>query len=136
MVRSTGSTNWENSGKLRMDWVWIRVGAENAFGALKGWATASLYMLLKLRDPRNGETIRLAVIKSLVAEKGGQAEEISGLITVTKRMKGGVMGGHFTVVNVKTILGMAHLVPECAGPENWKWIVNSRIDLKTFNEIW
>ena len=77
-------------------------------------------MLLKLRDPRNGETMRLTVIESLVAENGGQVEEISGLVTVTKRTKGGVKGGHFIVVNVKSILGMAHLVPECAGPGNWK----------------
>jgi hypothetical protein len=80
--------------------------------------------------------MRLAVVGSLLAEKGGQVNETCGLVTVRKRTKGGIKGGHYTSDNVKSILGMADLIPELPGSENYKWIVNSRIDLKTFNEIW
>jgi hypothetical protein len=80
--------------------------------------------------------MRLGMVESLLAEKGGQVDETSGLVTVGKRTKGGIKGSHYTTVNVKSILGMAHLIPELPGSENCKWIVNSRIDLKTFNEIW
>jgi len=36
----------------------------------------------------------------------------------------------FTVVDIGTILGLAHLIPE----GDRRWIVNSCIDLRTFNE--
>jgi len=38
----------------------------------------------------------------------------------------------FTVVDIGTILGLAHLIPE----GDRRWIVNSRIDLRTFNEVY
>jgi hypothetical protein len=64
--------------------------------------------------------MRLAVVESLVADKRGQADEISGLVKVAKRTKWGIKGSHYTTVNLKSILGMAHLVPEVPGPENYK----------------
>jgi hypothetical protein len=111
-------------------------GAEDSFRALNGGILACLWMLWKLRDSGSGKTMILAVVESLVADKEGQVDEISGLATVAKRTKGGIKGGHYMTVNVKSILGMAHLVPEVPRPENYTWIVNSRIDLKTLNEIW
>jgi len=38
----------------------------------------------------------------------------------------------FTIVDIGTILGLAHLIPE----EDRRWLVNSRIDLRTFNEVY
>jgi len=38
----------------------------------------------------------------------------------------------FTIVDIGTILGLAHLIPE----EVRRWHVNSRIDLRTFNEVY
>ena len=38
----------------------------------------------------------------------------------------------FTVVDIGTILGLAHLIPE----GDRRWIVNSRIDLRTFNKVY
>ena len=37
-----------------------------------------------------------------------------------------------TIVDIGTILGLAHLIPEA----DRRWLVNSRIDLRTFNEIY
>jgi hypothetical protein len=41
------------------------------------------------------------------------------------------MGGLW-VTNIRSILGMAHLVPYGEG----KWLVNNRIDLKTWNDVY
>jgi len=38
----------------------------------------------------------------------------------------------FTVVDIGTILGLAHLIPE----GDRRWIVNSRIDMRSFNEVY
>jgi len=38
----------------------------------------------------------------------------------------------FTIVDIGTILGLAHLIPE----EDRQWLVNSQIDLRTFNEVY
>jgi hypothetical protein len=88
LLRSRGNSNGRNSGSLRRDWVWILAGGEDSFGVLKGRTAASLWMLLKLRDPRSGKTMRLGVVESLLAEKGGQVDETSGLVTVGKRCNG------------------------------------------------
>ena len=37
-----------------------------------------------------------------------------------------------TIVDIGTILGLAHLIPETER----RWLVNIRIDLRTFNEIY
>jgi len=38
----------------------------------------------------------------------------------------------FTIVDIGTILGLAHLIPE----EDRPWLVNSLIDLRTFNKVY
>jgi len=38
----------------------------------------------------------------------------------------------FRIVDIGTILGLAHLIHE----EDWRWLINSRIDLRTFNEVY
>ena len=38
----------------------------------------------------------------------------------------------FTIVDIGTILGLAHLIPEA----DRCWLGNNRIDLRTFNEIY
>ena len=51
-----------------------------------------------------------------------------GLVTVQLR---GVTR-ELTIVDIGTILGLAHLIPEI----DQRWLVNSRIDLRTFNELY
>jgi len=38
----------------------------------------------------------------------------------------------FTIVDIGTILRLAHLIPE----EDRRWLVNSRNNLRTFNEVY
>jgi len=49
-----------------------------------------------------------------------------GLVTV--QMREDTRG--FTIVDIGTILGLAHLISE----EERRWLVNSQIALRTFNE--
>ena len=58
----------------------------------------------------------------------GSASNVHGLVTVQQRED----ARDFTIVDVGTILGLAHLIPE----EDRCWLVNNRIDLRTFNEIY
>jgi len=54
--------------------------------------------------------------------------DVHGLVTVqmTEDTRG------FTIVDIGTMLGLAHLIPE----EDRRWLVNSRIDLRTLNEVY
>ena len=54
--------------------------------------------------------------------------DVHGLVTVQQREE----ARELTIVDIGTILGQAHLIPEV----DRRWLVNSRIDLRTFNEIY
>ena len=58
----------------------------------------------------------------------GRLSDQHSLVTV--QMREDARG--FTIVDIGTILGLAHLIPE----EDRRWLVNSRIDLRTFNEVY
>jgi len=58
----------------------------------------------------------------------GRPSDIQSLVTVQLRED----AREFTLVDTGTILGLAHLIPE----GDRRWLVNSRIDLRTFNEIY
>ena len=58
----------------------------------------------------------------------GHLSDVHGLVTV--QMREDTRG--FTIVDIGTILGLAHLVPE----DDRRWLGNSRIDLRTFNEVY
>jgi len=57
----------------------------------------------------------------------GRSSDIHSLVTVQLRED----AREFTLVDIVTILGLAHLIPE----GNRGGLSNSRIDLRTFNEI-
>ena len=57
----------------------------------------------------------------------GRAYDIHSLVTVQLRED----SREFTLVDILTILSLAPLIPE--GHQRW---LNSRLDLKTFNEIY
>jgi len=64
----------------------------------------------------------------LTPVNSGILSDLHGLITV--QMREHTRG--FTIVDIGTILGLAHLIPE----EDRRWLVNSRIDLRIFNEVY
>jgi len=60
--------------------------------------------------------------------KQGCPSDIHGLVTVQLSQ----FAREFTIVNIGTLLSLAHLIPET----DRHWIVNNRIDLRMFNEIY
>jgi len=99
------------------------------YGALRGCLPVKLVALLKIRDPRSEDTVRrVAGVQLLTPVNSGRPSDLHGLVTV--QMREDTRG--FTIVDLGTILGLAHLILE----EDQRWLVNSRIDLRTFNEVY
>jgi len=99
------------------------------YGALRGRLPAKLVAFLKIRDPRSEDTLRrVAGVQLLTRVNSGRLSDLHGLVTV--QIREATRG--FTIVDIGTILGLAHLIPE----EDRRWVVNSRIDWRTFNEIY
>jgi len=99
------------------------------YGALRGRLPAKLVALLKIRDPRSEETVRrVAGVQLLTPVNSVRLSDLHGLVTV--QMREDTRG--FTIVDIGTILGRAHLIPE----EDRGWLVNSRTVLGTFNEVY
>ena len=127
-ARCTGNRLFRNQGS-RNDWVWVQAGGEGMYGALRGRLPAKLMALYKIRDYiSEGGVRRLASIQMLSAVNAGRPSDLHGLVTVQQREE----AREFTIVDIGTILGLAHLIPEA----DRGWLVNSRIDLRTFNEIY
>ena len=99
------------------------------YGVLRGRLPAKLVALFKIRDYTCENAVRrVAAVRMLSAVNSGFVSDIHGLVTVQMREE----YREFTIVDVGTILGLAHLIPEgkrC-------WLVNSRIDLRTFNKVY
>jgi len=79
------------------------------YGALRGCLLAKLVALMKIRDPRSEDTVhRVAGAQLLTLVNSGRLSDLHGLVTVPMRedMRG------FTIVDIGTILGLAHLILE------------------------
>ena len=112
---------------------------EDQYGALRGHLPGRLMGLFKLRNIPKGTVHRLAIVQLLQAHDGGKIREARGLVKVSNRHRStadtrfsSVENSNFEIVDIGTISGIAHLIPE----EDECWLVNSRIDLRTFNLIY
>jgi len=66
---------------------------------------------------------------------GGMPERASGMVRVTEATK----GSGYVVISGENISGTAHLIPEEPSTTETirkAWIVNSHIDLTTWNEVY
>jgi len=127
-ARSTGDLHFRNQGS-RNDWVSVQAGTEEMYGALTGCLPAKLVALLKIRDYRSDDTMRrVAGVQMLTPVNSGHLSDRHDLITVPMRPD----ARGFTIADIGTILGMAHLIHE----EDRRWLINSRIDLRTFNPVY
>jgi len=71
---------------------------------------------------------RVPALKMLSTVNSGFPSDIHGLVTVQMRED----AREFTIVDVGTIDGRAHQIPD----GERRWLVNSRSDLRTFNELY
>ena len=113
--------------------MWVAYGTSNEYGALRGKLPGKLRGLFKIRDTGNdGKVYRLAIVQLLQASqnRGGRIADAHRLVRVfAKRQKSET---EFRIVDIATVTGQAHLIPDGDG----RWLVNSRIDLRTFNDIY
>jgi len=108
--------------------VWIKAAEEDMYGALRGHLLARLLALFKIRDHTKHDTVhRLADVHYMSVVNQGGPSDIHGLIPVQLSH----FTQEFTIVDIGTILSLAHLIPEL----DRHWLVDNHIDLRTFNEI-
>jgi len=99
------------------------------YGGLRGRPPAKLVALFKIRDYRCDDRVRrLAGVQFVSAVNSGLISDVYSLVTVQMKED----AREFTVVDIGTILGLVHLIPD----GDRRWIVNSRIDLRTFNKVY
>ena len=131
-ARTTGEQSFQNSGS-RNDWVWVAYCTSNEYGVLRGKLLVKPRGLFKIRKTGNdGKVYRLAIVQLLQASQNGDGHiaDAHGLVRVfAKRQKSET---EFRIVDIATVTGQAHLIPDGDG----RWLVNSRIDLRTFNDIY
>jgi len=82
----------------------------------------------KMSDCSQDTVGRLAGVQILSPVNSGRPSDIHSLVTVQLRED----AREYKLVDIGTILGLAHLMPG----GNRRWLINSRIDLRTFNEIY
>jgi len=100
------------------------------YGALRGRLPARLITLFKIRSGYmlQDTVYSLARVEFMSLVDSGRPSDVHGLVTVQLRD----VIRELTIVDIGTILGLAHLIPET----DRRWLVNSRIDLRTFNKIY
>ena len=138
MCRCTGEKPWRGAQK-RNDWVWVRQRPGPVYGALHGRLPCQLLRLFKMRfrnDSGCWVDHWMAFARTTVVENSGNIDPISKLAQVrvppTSRAQ-------YQVFSAGNIVGCAHLIPEKPFTDpsmNERWVVNSHIDLMTWNEVY
>ena len=127
-ARCTGSGLFRNHAS-RNDWVWIQTAYKDMYSALRAHLPARLLALFKIRDyPKQDTVHRLATVQCMSVVNQGCPSDVRGLITFQQSD----FARKLTIVDMGTILRLAHLIPET----DLHWLVNNRIDRRTFNEIY
>ena len=128
-ARCTGTKAFRNGGP-RNDWVCVQAGGEESYGDLRERVVARLLALVKIRNVLSGagDIHRLALVRILDPVGAGRFHLGSGHVRVSKRSNVRDM----RIVGIGAVIGQAHVIP--SGER--QWIVNHRIDLRTFNDIY
>ena len=128
-ARCTGTKAFCNGGP-RNDWVWVQTGGEAKYGDLRGRVVARLLALFKIRNILSeAEAVhRLSFVCILNLVNSGRLHIASGHIPLGRRVNRRDM----RIVSIGAVIAQAQVIP--SGER--QWIVNHRIDLRTFNEIY
>ena len=138
-IRCSGEHSWHGAPP-RHDWVWVntsqpREGQEPPYKALRGRLPYRLLRLFKLRIPPENQFWCAFVETTSPGNAGGMPERASGMVRVATP----TTGSGYAVINGGNIHSAAHLIPEepvSSGIRNRSWIVNSHIDLATWNNVY
>ena len=138
MCRCTGNQHWRG-GESRNDWVWVRQRPGPVYGALQGRLPCQLLRLFKMRfQDDDGYWVDhwMTFARKTIAENSGKLDPVSQFAQVKAPSTSGATYQVFTVGNV---VGCPHVIPEKPFTDpnkNERWIVNSHIDLMTWNKVY
>ena len=142
-LRCTGDKGWY-SGGARYDWVRVQIarkrdGRELPYNPLQGRLPYQMLRLFKLlvvhARGQRGETFWPAYVELTKPANGGMPERASRLLRVVKPTTAEVDA----VISAGKIVGAAHVISDesaTSRSQNKGSIVNSHIDLATWNDIY
>jgi len=128
-ARCTGTKPFHN-GASRNDCVWVQTGGDANYGDLRGCVVAQLLALFKIRNilSEAAAVHRLALVRILDPINCDRFHIPSRYFRVGNRINGRDM----QIVSIQAVIRLPQVIP--SGEK--QWIVNHRIDLRTFNEIY
>jgi len=133
----TGSQSWREGDRWD-DWVWAKQRPGRCYGALNGRLRWQLQWPFKIKLlNKDGTFVEywLALALTTIPEKSGNLDPVSNFVQVRKAPTAVAL----QVFSVDNIVGCAHVIPAIATSsktgdgQNQRWIVNSHIDLATWN---
>ena len=95
---------------IQNGWVWIHAGDEHTYGTFRGHLPARLICLFKFRSlyMQQDMVFHLARVQFLSVVDSGHLSDTHSFVTLQFRDVTQVL----TIVDIGTILGLAHLIPE------------------------
>jgi hypothetical protein len=121
--------------------VWLKQRPVKRYGALNGHLPWQLQRLFKIElQNEDGAFVGywLALALTTIPENSGNLDPVSKFVRVRKAPAAVAL----QVFSVGNIVGCAHVIPETATSSktgdglNERWIVNSHIDLATWNDVY
>jgi len=140
MCRCTGSQS-RRGGDRQNDWVWVKQCPGRCYGPLNGRLPWQLQQLLKIKlQNEDGACVEywLALALTTIPENSGNLDPVSKFVQVGKAPAAVAL----QVFSVGNIVGCAHVIREIATSSktgdgrNERWIVNSHIELATWNDVY
>ena len=140
MCRCTGSQSWRGRDR-RNDWVWVKQCPGRCYATLNGRLPGQLQRLVKIKlQNEDGAFVEywLALALTTIPEQSGNLDPISKCVQVRNALAAVTL----RVFSVGNIVCCAHVIPEIATSSetgdgrNERWIVNSYIDLPTWNDVY
>jgi len=140
ICRCTGSQSWRG-GDRQNDWVWVTQRPGRWYGALNGcllWQLQQLFNIKLLNKDGAFVEYWLALPLTTIPENSGNLDPVLQFVQVRKPPAAVAL----QVSSVGHIVGCAQVIPEIATSSksgdgrNERWIVNSHIDLATWNDVY
>jgi len=140
MCRCTASQSW-HGGDRRKDWVWVKQRPGRCYGALNGrlpWRPQRLFKIKLLNEDGAFVEYWFALMPTTIPENSGNMDPVSKFVQVRKAPAAVAL----QVFSMGNIVGYTHVVPEIATSSKTgdgrheRWIVNSHIDLATWNDVY
>jgi len=140
ICRCTGSQSWRG-GDRRNNRVWVKQRPGRRYRALNGclpWQLQPLFKIKLLHEDGAFVEFWLALALTTIPGNFGNLDPVSKFVQVRKAPAAVAL----QVFSVGIILSCAHGIPEIATSsktgDGWteQWIVNSHIDLATWNDVY